>query len=391
VKIALLSDCYLPRLGGIEVQVHDLATRLIGRGHEVVVLTATPGAHGERGGYVDEVDGVAVHRLALRLPFELPVNPLAPRLLRERLAEGEFDVAHVHMGVVSPFAVDCARVTTGMGLPTAMTWHCMLGALEPVFRATRYVRTWASRGVAMSAVSAVAAEPLQRIVGSQGVVNVLCNGIDVDRWASPAAEVRAAKVPAREAGTSVRVVAAMRLVARKRPMPLLRIMVRVRALVPAETAISLEILGDGPDRGRLERFIETHDMRGWVRLSGRVSRDEVRATYAAADIYVAPAPLESFGIAALEARTVGLPVVGRLGSGLGEFVKDGLNGYLAADDDAMAGSIARLIIDDDLRGSMAVYSRSTPPEQSWARILDGAEAEYRRAITLAGSARGSVR
>jgi len=386
VKIALLSDCYLPRLGGIEVQVHDLAARLIGRGHEVVVLTATPGMHGERGGYVDEVDGVAVHRLALRLPFELPVNPLAPRLLRQRLAEGEFDVAHIHMGVVSPFAVDCARVTTGMGLPTAMTWHCMLGALEPVFRATRYVRRWASRGVAMSAVSAVAAEPLQRIVGSEGVVNVLCNGIDVDRWAGPADEV-----PERDAGNGVRVVAAMRLAARKRPMPLLRIMVRVRALVPTETAISLEILGDGPDRGRLERFIETHDMRGWVRLSGRVSRDEVRATYAAADIYVAPAPLESFGIAALEARTVGLPVVGRLGSGLEEFVKDGLNGYLAADDDAMAGSIARLIIDDELRGSMAAYSRSTPPEQSWAHILDGAEAEYRRAIALAGSARGSGR
>ncbi|MBE3073933.1 MAG: glycosyltransferase [Actinobacteria bacterium] len=386
MKIALLSDCYLPRLGGIEVQVHDLAARLIERGHEVVVLTATPGLHGERGGYVDEVDGVAVHRLALRLPFELPVNPLAPRLLRQRLAEGEFDVAHIHMGVVSPFAVDCARVTTGMGLPTAMTWHCMLGALEPVFRATRYVRSWASRGVAMSAVSAVAAEPLQRIVGVDSVVNVLCNGIDVDRWASPAGEV-----PERDAGKGVHVVAAMRLAARKRPMPLLRIMVRVRALVPTETAISLEILGDGPDRGRLERFIEAHDMRGWVRLSGRVSRDEVRATYAAADIYVAPAPLESFGIAALEARTVGLPVVGRLGSGLEEFVKDGLNGYLAADDDAMAGSIARLIIDDELRGSMAAYSRSTPPEQSWAHILDGAEAEYRRAIALAWSVRGSGR
>jgi len=386
VKIALLSDCYLPRLGGIEVQVHDLAARLIERGHEVVVLTATPGTHGERGGFVDEVDGVAVHRLALRLPFELPVNPLAPRLLRQRLAEGGFDVAHIHMGVVSPFAVDCARVTTGMGLPTAMTWHCMLGALEPVFRATRHVRTWASHGVAMSAVSAVAAAPLQRIVGSEGVVNVLCNGIDVGRWASPADEV-----PARDSGDGVRVVAAMRLTARKRPMPLLRIMVRVRAMIPAETAISLEILGDGPDRARLERFIQAHDMRGWVRLSGRVARDEVRATYGAADIYVAPAPLESFGIAALEARTVGLPVVGRLGSGLEEFVKDGLNGYLAADDEAMAGSLARLIIDDELRRSMAAYSRHTPPEQSWERILDGAEAEYRRAIVLAGSARGSAR
>jgi glycosyltransferase involved in cell wall biosynthesis len=382
VKIALLSDCYAPRLGGIEVQVHDLATRLIGRGHDVVVLTATPGTHGERGGFVDEVDGVAVHRLALKLPFELPVNPLAAGLLRERLAEGGFDVAHVHMGVVSPFAVDCVRVANGMGLPTAMTWHCMLGSLEPVFRAARYVRRWASHGVAMSAVSAVAAAPLQRIVGVDSVVNVLSNGIDVDSWATPADQV-----PTRQPGGAIRVVSAMRLAARKRPIPLLRIMVRVRALVPAETVISLEILGEGPDRARLERFIAAHEMGDWVRLRGRVTREEVRATYAAADIYVAPAPLESFGIAALEARTVGLPVVGRWGSGLEEFVKDGLNGYLAADDEAMAGCLVRLVIDDELRGSMASYNRSTPPEQSWDRILDGAEAEYRRAIALAGALR----
>ncbi|HEY8619795.1 MAG TPA: glycosyltransferase [Dermatophilaceae bacterium] len=382
MKIALLSDCYAPRLGGIEVQVHDLATRLIGRGHDVVVLTATPGTHGERGGFVDEVDGVAVHRLALKLPFELPVNPLAAGLLRERLAEGGFDVAHVHMGVVSPFAVDCARVANGMGLPTAMTWHCMLGSLEPVFRAARYVRRWASHGVAMSAVSAVAAAPLQRIVGVDSVVNVLSNGIDVDSWATPADQV-----PTRQPGGAIRVVSAMRLAARKRPIPLLRIMVRVRALVPAETVISLEILGEGPDRARLERFIAAHEMGDWVRLRGRVTREEVRATYAAADIYVAPAPLESFGIAALEARTVGLPVVGRWGSGLEEFVKDGLNGYLAADDEAMAGCLVRLVIDDELRGSMASYNRSTPPEQSWDRILDGAEAEYRRAIALAGALR----
>jgi glycosyltransferase involved in cell wall biosynthesis len=285
--------------------------------------------------------------------------------------------------VVSPFAVDCARVANGMGLPTAMTWHCMLGSLEPVFRAARYVRRWASNGVAMSAVSAVAAAPLQRIVGVDSVVNVLSNGIDVDSWATPADQV-----PTRQPGGGIRVVSAMRLAARKRPIPLLRIMVRVRALVPAETAISLEILGEGPDRARLERFIEAHNMGDWVRLPGRVTREEVRATYsAAADIYVAPAPLESFGIAALEARTVGLPVVGRSGSGLEEFVKDGLNGYLTADDEAMAGCLARLVIDDGLRGSMAAYNRSTPPEQSWDRILDGAETEYRRAIALAGSVR----
>ena len=377
MKVALLSDCYLPRLGGIEVQVHDLAARLVGHGHEVVIFTATPGDQGERGGFVDQVDGVPVHRLALRLPFELPVNPLAPTLLRRRLAEGGFDVAHVHMGVVSPFAVDCARVSLGMGLPTAMTWHCMLGPLEPVFRAARYVRTWAARGVAMSAVSAVAAAPLQRIVGADSVVNVLSNGIDVDRWAAAAHQA-----PVREAGSDIRVVSAMRLAARKRPMPLLRIMVRVRALVPAETAIRLDILGEGPELVRLERFVAAQDMGAWVHLPGRVTRDELRQRYAGADIYVAPAPLESFGIAALEARTVGLPVVGRWGSGLEEFVKEGLNGYLAADDEAMAGCIARLVTDHGLLASMTTYNRDTPPDQSWDRILDGAEAEYRRAIAL---------
>ena len=377
----MLSDCYLPRLGGIEVQVHDLAARLTGRGHEVVVFTATPGNRGERGGFVDQVDGVVVHRLALRLPFELPVNPLAPGLLRSRLGAGGFDVAHVHMGVLSPFAVDSTRVTTELGLPTAMTWHCMLGRFEPVFRAAGYVRGWARRGVVMSAVSAVAAEPLQRVVGSAGIVNVLSNGIDVDRWA-----VSAEQAPQREAGHSVRVVSAMRLATRKRPLPLLHVMARVRALVPAQTRIRLEILGDGPDRGRLERFIAAHDMGSWVRLPGRVTREELRDRYAASDIFVAPAPLESFGIAALEARTVGLPVVGRRGSGIQEFVKDGLNGYLVTDDEAMARSLAALVVDDGLRESMTAYNRSTQPEQSWGRILDGAEAEYRRAIAATGAA-----
>ena len=111
----------------------------------------------------------------------------------------------------------------------------------------------------------MAAEPLQRVVGSAGIVNVLSNGIDVDRWA-----VSAEQAPQREAGHSVRVVSAMRLATRKRPLPLLHVMARVRALVPAQTRIRLEILGDGPDRGRLERFIAAHDMGSWVRLPGRV-------------------------------------------------------------------------------------------------------------------------
>jgi len=378
VKVALLSDCYLPRLGGIEVQVHDLAARLRDRGHEVTVFTATPGPHGERGGVVDRVDGVPVHRLALRLPFELPVNPFAPPELRRRLSQGGYDVAHVHMGVVSPFAVDAARVTTGLGLPTTMTWHCMLGALEPALRAAGYVRAWAERGIAMNAVSGVAAEPLQRIVGDAGQVTVLSNGIDVDHWAAPGDR------PGRRPGDGVRLVSAMRLAGRKRPEHLLHAMRRVRDLVGDAVPVHLEVLGEGPRRGRLERYVDRHDLAGVVSLPGRVAREELPHRYAGADIYIAPGRLESFGIAALEARTAGLPVVGRRGSGIGEFVQDGVNGYLAPDDEAMARAVARLVLDGDLRAGMTAHNREHPPLQSWEQICAGAEAEYARALSLAG-------
>lgn len=370
MKIGLLSDCYLPRLGGIEVQVHDLAAQLVARGHHVEIFTATAGSHGERHGRIEVVDGVAVHRMALRLPYDLPVNPLAPRRMRERLKG--FDVAHVHMGVVSPFAVDAALLTTRMGLPTAMTWHCMLDRFATVVSAIGVVRRWAGQGMAMSAVSDVAARPLRRVVGVGSPVTVLPNGIDVDAWRPGPAS--------RPADGAVRFVTAMRLAHRKRPVPMLRVMRRVRDLVPTQVPLRLEILGDGPDRGSVERFVEEHGMAGWVSLPGRVSRDTLRDRYAAADVYISPARLESFGIAALEARTAGLPVVGRLGSGVGEFVTDGVNGFLAGDDGGMAAALARLAVDADLRRAMRAHNLDHEPAQDWSSVAALAEAEYARAL-----------
>ncbi|MEO3936174.1 glycosyltransferase [Dermatophilaceae bacterium Soc4.6] len=369
MKVALLSDCFLPRLGGIEVQVHDLAVHLVERGHEVEVFTATPGTHGERRGRTAVVDGLTVHHHALRLPWDLPVNPLAPWAMRGELAG--FDVAHVHMGVVSPFAVDAAFLTMRMGLPTAMTWHCMLDAMTPVVRRLGVVRRWAAAGLAMSAVSDVAAAPLRRILGDTAPVALLPNGIDVAAW-----------TPRRTAPGDgvVRVVTAMRLARRKRPVPFVQLLRRVRDLVPADVRLDVEVLGEGPDRAPVERYLAEHGMTSWVHLPGRVSRDELRTRYAAADVYVSPGALESFGIAALEARTAGLPVVGRQGSGLGEFVTDGVNGYLTRDDDDFAAALARLASDPALRERMLRHNLEHPPAQGWASVVDAAEGEYARAV-----------
>ncbi|MDQ6715582.1 MAG: glycosyltransferase, partial [Actinomycetota bacterium] len=330
---------------------------------------ATPGTHAERYGATEELDGITVHRMAIRLPGDLPVNPFAPLQMRRRLRG--FDVAHVHMGVVSPFAVDSALLTMRMGLPTAMTWHCMLDRFAPVVSGFGVVQRWARRGMAMSAVSDVAAAPLRRILGASGQVTVVPNGIDVDAWRP--------REP-RAVGGPVRVVTAMRLAPRKRPVPLLDVVRRARERIPTQVAMRLEILGEGPERARVERYVAGHGMSGWVSLPGRVSRDELKERYAAADVYISPGELESFGIAALEARTAGLPVISREGSGVGEFVTDGVNGLLAADDAQMAAALARLVSDQALRTAMREHNLEHRPAQDWPSVAELAESEYRRAV-----------
>ena len=372
MKVALLSDCYLPRLGGIEVQVHDLASQLRARGHEVEVFTATPGTHGERHGFVEVVDGTPVHRMAIRLPWELPVNPLAPPEVRRRLRDGGFDVAHVHMGVVSPFATDMADAALAVGLPTAVTWHCLVERSRPLFRLTGHARRWHRRGAALSAVSAVTAGSVRGIVGGSPRVEVLPNGIDVALWEPPHPRVT-------PTGEPVRVVAAMRFAARKRPIAVLEVARRAREIVPADVPFTLDLMGEGPERRRLERFAATHDMDSWVRLPGRVSRDDLRRRYWESDLYLTPARLEAFGIAALEARTAGLPVLARTGTGVADFVEDGVHGVLAPDDDALAEALAELVVDDRRRTDMACHSATTPPSQGWPEVLDLVEAEYGRA------------
>jgi glycosyltransferase involved in cell wall biosynthesis len=372
VKVALLTDCYLPRLGGIEVQTHDLAAQLAARGHEVEVFTATPGARGERHGVIEVVDGIPVHRMAVRLPWELPVNPLAPPEVRRRLRSGGFDVAHVHMGVVSPFATDLARVALGLDLPTAITWHCLMERSRPVFRALGHARRWGRQGAALSAVSGVAAASVQSVVGEGSEVRVLPNGIDVGTWAPGSA-------PLRDPGAPVEVVASMRLAARKRPTAVLEVAEAARRLLPAERAVRLTLFGEGPERGRLERYVAAHQMGDWVDLPGRVTRDELRESYWRSDVYLTPARLEAFGIAALEARTAGLPVVARADTGVADFVTDGENGVLGADDQAMVRGLVDLVADDAVRQRIADHNRTVAPAQAWPAVVDLAESEYRRA------------
>jgi glycosyltransferase involved in cell wall biosynthesis len=368
VKVALLSDCYLPRLGGIEVQVHDLARALTGAGHRVEVFTATGAAGGGRDQRPRvEADGLTVHRFDLGLPGGIPINPFVTGEVGRRLTAGGFDVAHVHRGVVSPFAVDMARVALGAGVPTAVTWHCVLDGSAPIHRLLGYAGRWAARGAALSAVSSMAAERVRRILPPGVEVGVLNNGIDVAAWRRPAALAP---------GPVFRVVAVQRLASRKRPRALTDVLRQARVALPSEVALEAVVVGDGPARAGLLR--EAAGM-PWLSVPGRLTRDDLRALLWTSHAFLSTTRLEAFGIAALEARTAGLPVIALRDNGIGDFVADGVNGLLAADDAGLADSLARLAGDDALRSRLTAYTLSTPPRQDWGSTVTATLAEYERA------------
>jgi glycogen(starch) synthase len=375
VKVALLSDCYPPRLGGIERQVHDLAHHLVAAGHEVEVFTATAGPGGERGGVVTDEDGVRVHRMAVRLPGGVPVNPLAPPEVRRRLESGRYDVAHAQLGVVSPFATDLTRVALDVGLPVAATFHCVIDRSGPLFRVMGHVRRWAERGAALSAVSSMAAARVSAAAGD-AQVEVLGNGIDASWWRRDDDEVPR-DIPSGGA-RPVHVVSAMRLVSRKRPLSFLRVLRRSRDLLDAQVPLRVTVAGEGPQRPLMERYLARYDM-GWVDLVGRLSREELRGLHHRADFYLTTARLEAFGIAALEAHTAGLPVVAPRGTGVDDFVTSGVDGLLEPSDLAVAHAVARLAADDGERERMRAHLQEAVPGHDWPAVVRASLVEYRRA------------
>ncbi|MBB5628266.1 glycosyltransferase family 4 protein [Sphaerisporangium krabiense] len=360
MRILHVSDCYLPRLGGIEVQVADLVRAQAAAGHEVEVATATPG---------EPLPGV--HRVVAPMPFGLPVHPRGTRHLLRLMAARRPDVVHVHTGAVSPFAWMGVRAAVRARLPVVVTVHSMW---DPVTRALYQgldaIWGWSRWRVVSTAVSNAAARPIRAVVGGRVPVAVVSNGLDVSAW-------RPQGDPPPREHEGVHVVAVGRLAPRKQPVRLLKLLLRARRLVPRDVPMRATLVGDGPARGSMERYVRAHGMGDWVSLPGRYSREQIRALLASADVFVAPAPRESFGIAALEARAAGVPVVARAQSGVADFVRPGKEGLLGRSFDELVRSVALLARDGGLRASIALHNRETELTRClWPSVLEGFEQAY---------------
>ncbi len=377
MRIAHVSDCYLPRVGGIERQIHDLAVRQQEHGHEVQIVTSVAGAPPAG------LDAIAVHRPPPRTWPRSGADPASIRYGwsargRRHVLDSGVDVVHVHASTMSPLAFATAAATTRLGVPTVVTVHSLWAYASPLFRwADRAVR-WRQWPVTWSAVSSVAAAPLQRILGPDVPVAVLPNGVHAEAW-------RTASI-ARDPNRIV-IASVGRLARRKRPRQLLRILRDARDAIPADIQIEAVLAGDGPLAPPMRRYLARHNMTDWVRLVGAACPEDIRRIHAGADFYVAPAVLESFGIAALEARCAGLPVVAYRGTGIADFVLDGVEGLLVADDSQMVERIVELATTPETLGRMRKHNATTDPPISWADTIRLSDALYERAIGPTASSR----
>ena len=134
--------------------------------------------------------------------------------------------------------------------------------------------------------------------------------------------------------------------------------VALEALREVEGA-RLVLVGDGPERGQLERYASDLGIAGRVRFAGALSRAEVLRHLAGARAAVLSSSWENLPHAVVEALAVGTPVVATAVGGVPEVVHDGENGLLVEPNNpqAFASALRRVLDDDELRAQLAAGAR----------------------------------
>ncbi|MDT7571775.1 MAG: hypothetical protein QOE05_1949, partial [Actinomycetota bacterium] len=152
MRIAHVTDYYLPRLGGIEMDVSDIARRQHTLGHDVTIITSSP-----RDGVEDAADGPTVLRVTERFRRPRAIHPRALPAGAAAVLQGEYDVVHVHAGTWTPLAFWTALAASRGGVPTVVTIHSLWDWAHPIFWLLNAVLGFSRRTIRWTAVSEAAA------------------------------------------------------------------------------------------------------------------------------------------------------------------------------------------------------------------------------------------
>lgn len=391
MRIGIVTDCYPPHIGGIETQTYNLAQQLKQAGHQVEVITAT-----RAGSFVGRriEDQIPVHRLGMPTIGFSPMNPFAGPLFRAIFPH--FDLLHVHVGVLSPFAHLALQVAAQGTIPTLATFHCELSTWAPLMRASGFFDRLVEAGVLFSGVSSLMNTQVNQVLQPRNrrYWPIIPNGVDTNFWAAnePAVQKSGKPTPAANSealptettnlgGTRhFEAVSAIRLMPRKRPFALIKFAQTVNDLLGSRGNFSLKIFGEGALLPLLRRQPQVTS--GQVSLAGRQDAAGLLNAYRQTDFFITLCLHESFGIAAAEARASGLPVIVRSQSPITDFITDGVTGISAGSDRELAEKTTSALLDGSLRKMQENCCRQPCPV-SWERCLEATFDAYQLTKTLA--------
>ncbi len=373
MRVVIVTEQYLPMLGGVATVTLNLSRDLAAAGHEVWVVAPSEGRHSEQ----SEHGAVRVHRFA---SFEWPsydgqriaFPPIAP--LRRLLRSVRPDIIHIHspivLGNVAQF------LASSMQIPVVATNHYMPMNMSPTLStdpllgksfealAYSYLVSFYNRCDFVTAPTATALE-LLKSHGLRTPSRPVSNGIDQRvffPWQRDETLRRRHRLPA----DRPLMLYIGRLSAEKRVNVLLDALAQVHE--PAYLAIG----GTGPAADDLEAQADALGISRRVTFLGRVPEEELVATYRLGDVFVMPSVAELQSVATLEAQAVGLPVVAANTGALPELIHDGDNGFLFDPDDsaALADRLTRLVRDPDLRRAMSERGLATVTAHDRSHVLE---------------------
>ncbi len=364
--------CY-PTVGGSGILATRLGVELSKRGHEIHFIAyerpfAIQGA---------EPENVKIHLVSvLEYPlFKYP--PYTVSLASEILQVSQkfdLDLIHVHYAIPHSVSAFLAKMITRV--PYIVTFHgsdvTLLGR-DPSFLPINAMSLENSDG--LTAVSKYLRKQAQEILGIEKNILVIPNFVDSKVFSPAKPDIVKGHLDRQLVVTHV---------SNFRPTKRIQDLVEAMSVVIKEAGNTrLVLVGDGPERQRIELLVKELGLQNHVLMTG--FRSDIPEFLRCSDILVLCSDSESAGLTLLEAMSSGLPVVATRVGGIPEIVEDGRNGFLATprSPEELADRILRLSLDEKLRLRMGEEGRRTVLEHFTVdRVVPMYEEAYRHIVSF---------
>lgn len=336
--------CY-PSEGGSGVVATELGKQLARRGHEIHFITSSIPVRLRR-----FEKNICFHEVR---PEDYPVFHYPPYSLSlaAKMAEVvkayDLDVLHTHYAMPHAASAYLAKQMLGdRGVKTVTTLHgtdiTLVGQAPSFFAVTKFS---IEESDCVTSVSQWLKHETQRIFKPDHHIHVIPNFVDVETFRPRDVEARRKELASPDEKVVLHI-------SNFRPVKNLSAVVKTFVRVRQQIGARLLLVGDGPERLRVERMVEKLGIAPCVSFLG--SQAYIEDILPLADAFLLPSFHESFGLVILEAMAAGVPVVATNVGGPPEVVVEGESGFLRApeDIDGMVEALMRVFGDNDMARAM---------------------------------------